>query len=144
MAAISHESILEQFSRKFKFAVISLCNKFEKNFGEKISYICPKEGFLIFWEMELFNPKIKKSLILFQKIVFFYIRKLDFLAIRFQKNLAPSLKKFYIFSKQKFSYVSEENFASLKKKQKAKQKAKTKQKQNKKQHTPKPFYIFPK
>ena len=94
--------------------------------------------------MELFNPKIKKFLILFQKIVFFYIRKLDFLAIRFQKNLAPSLKKLYIFSKQKFSYVSEENFASLKKKQKAKQKAKTKQKQNKKQNTPKPFYIFPK
>ena len=43
--------------------------KNKKIHSEKISYILPKKSFLVFWEMELSSPKLKRLLI-FQEGIF--------------------------------------------------------------------------
>ena len=55
--------------------------------SEKIYYVFSKKVFHMFWEMELFSPKIKKILIFSQKKSFSYIsRNITFVAPKIEKK----------------------------------------------------------
>ena len=87
-------------------------------------YFFSKKSFLIFWEMELSIPKIKKFLI-FQEGTF-QAQKIkkktlwkSFSYFRKWKFLAPSLKSSYIFFKKNVFLYSRREIAKSKKQKKS-------------------------
>ena len=101
---------LEHFSLK-NFFLYFFCQRIR---SEKISYIFSKEVFLVFQDMELSGPKLKKFVIFLQKTFCYVLGNVNFLKklLTFQEIefLALRLKDFLYFLKTFFLCFGKRNF----------------------------------
>ena len=82
--------------------------KQKKSTLKKVIIFFHKKCFLIFWEMEISSPKLKKISHIFPKKIFSYISGGHFSKLKIKKN--PLRKNFLYFFHNKFSHISSPRF----------------------------------